>query len=117
MAKEKPQRTVGVDVSARWVDVERAAADEAVVRRQWPNTAAGHRQLARWLTSGGRRARVVLEATGVYSLDLALALQRSARLEVMVLNPRVSHDFVVQQLQDVAKLVSTEMTLRDVVVY
>lgn len=31
--------------------------------------------------------------------------------------PHVSHDLVVQQLQDVAKLVSTEMTLRDVVVY
>src|SRR5438309_6805520 len=31
--------------------------------------------------------------------------------------PRVTHDVVVQQLQDVAKLVSTEMTLRDVVVY
>lgn len=31
--------------------------------------------------------------------------------------PRVTHDLVVQQLQDVAKLVSTEMTLRDVVVY
>lgn len=30
---------------------------------------------------------------------------------------RVTHDLVVQQLQDVAKLVSTEMTLRDVVVY
>ena len=31
--------------------------------------------------------------------------------------PRMSHDLVVQQLRDVAKLVSTEMTLRDVVVY
>src|SRR5436305_11544490 len=31
--------------------------------------------------------------------------------------PRVTHDLVVQQLEDVAKLVSTEMTLRDVVVY
>src|SRR5689334_5879247 len=31
--------------------------------------------------------------------------------------PRVTHDLVVQQLQDVAKLVSTEMTIRDVVVY
>src|SRR3954469_25895248 len=31
--------------------------------------------------------------------------------------PRVTHDLVVQQLQDVARLVSTEMTLRDVVVY
>ena len=31
--------------------------------------------------------------------------------------PRVTHDVVVQQLRDVAKLVSTEMTVRDVVVY
>ncbi|MDQ3951121.1 MAG: DUF4230 domain-containing protein [Gemmatimonadota bacterium] len=31
--------------------------------------------------------------------------------------PRVTHDVVVEQLRDVAKLVSTEMTLRDVVVF
>lgn len=31
--------------------------------------------------------------------------------------PRITHDLVVSQLQDVAKLVSTEMTIRDVVVY
>ena len=49
--------------------------------------------MGRWLTQGGRAARVVLEATGVYSWDIALALQRTARVEVMVLNPRVSKDF------------------------
>jgi hypothetical protein len=32
-------------------------------------------------------------------------------------DPRVTHDVVVDQLRDVAKLVSTEMTLRDVVVF
>jgi hypothetical protein len=32
-------------------------------------------------------------------------------------DPRVTHDVVVEQLRDVAKLVSTEMTLRDVVVF
>ncbi|MHB0949748.1 MAG: DUF4230 domain-containing protein [Gemmatimonadaceae bacterium] len=31
--------------------------------------------------------------------------------------PTITHDLVLQQLQDVAKLVSTEMTLRDVVVF
>jgi hypothetical protein len=31
--------------------------------------------------------------------------------------PRITHDVVVDQLRDVAKLVSTEMTLRDVVVF
>lgn len=32
-------------------------------------------------------------------------------------DPRVTHDVVVEQLRDVAKLVSTEMTLRDVVIF
>ena len=93
MAKAKAMRMVGVDVSARWVDVSRAAADEAVVTRQCANTAAGHRELARWLTQGGRPARVVLEATGLYSLDVALALQRTRGVEVMVINPRASKEF------------------------
>jgi transposase len=93
MAKRKAMRMVGVDVSAAWVDVERAASDEAVERGQWPNTAPGHRQLARWLTRGGRTARVVLEATGLYSLDVALRLQRTRGIEVMMINPRVSKDF------------------------
>jgi hypothetical protein len=31
--------------------------------------------------------------------------------------PRISHDVVVERLREVAKLVATEMTLRDVVVY
>jgi hypothetical protein len=31
--------------------------------------------------------------------------------------PQVTHDLVVERLQDVAKLVSTEMTMRDVVVF
>ncbi|SRR5579862_137492 len=93
MAKSGAMRLVGVDVSAQWVDVSRSAADEAVVTRQCPNTTRGQRALARWLTQGGRRARVVLEATGRYSLDVALRLQRTRGIEVMVINPRVSKDF------------------------
>lgn len=41
----------------------------------------------------------------------------TARLVPPPAPPRVTHDVVVQQLRDVATLVSTEMTLRDVVVY
>jgi transposase len=58
-----------------------------------PNTPAGHRQLIRLLTRRGATARVCLEATGVYSLRLALALQRAERIEVMVVNPRTIKDF------------------------
>jgi transposase len=52
----------------------------------YPNTAPGHRQLIKALTAGGATARVILEATGVYSLGLALALDRAAGVEVMVIN-------------------------------
>ena len=52
MAKEKAVRWVGVDVSARWVDGSRAAADEPVSARQFANTPAGHGELASWLTQG-----------------------------------------------------------------
>jgi transposase len=93
MAREHAVRMVGIDVSARWLDVVCGAADEADRARQFANTAAGHRELERWVTRGGRRARVVLEATGLYSLDVALALHRSRRTEVMVVNPRASKDF------------------------
>ncbi len=39
------------------------------------------------------RACVVLEATGVYHLDLALALHRARGIDVMVVNPRAARDF------------------------
>jgi len=79
MAKpQKARRDVGVDVSARWLDASRAAADELPNVQQFPNTPAGQRQLVRWATQGGRAARVALEATGLYSLDLALTLHATA---------------------------------------
>jgi len=37
--------------------------------------------------------RVVIEATGIYHLDLAPALHETARVEVMVANPRAVRDF------------------------
>jgi transposase len=45
------------------------------------------------VTKNGFSARVVLEATGVYGLDLALALHRAKRVEVMVANPRAMGQF------------------------
>jgi transposase len=57
--------------------------------KSFPNEESGHRDLVRWLGSG---ARVCLEATGAYHLQLALAL-RAAGVEVMVVNPRVAKDF------------------------
>lgn len=91
--------TVGVDVSQHTLDVAAAAPDGPQPRAQFANTATGHRQFVRWLTKGGRTARVVLEATGIYSLDLALALHAARRVEVMVVNPRAARQFAEALLQ------------------
>jgi transposase len=83
---------VGVDVSAQWLDVSRERAG-VVDTARFENRAVGHRQLGRWLTKGGWQARVVLEATGLYSLDLALALHARKGVAVMVANPRAVKQF------------------------
>jgi transposase len=92
-----PNRAVlccGIDVSAATV----AAAVEAkqgdgFEQREFANSAAGHRQLIAWLGKRGGPVRVSLEATGIYSLDVALALDRADGIEVAVLNPRTVHRF------------------------
>jgi len=78
----------GIDVSARTLTgVRRRGGEEE--QREFANEAVGHRELLAWV---GKGARVCVEATGVYHLQLALTL-RAAGVEVMVLNPRVAKDF------------------------
>ncbi len=78
----------GIDVSAErlWVCRWRDGREE---QKEVSNDPAGHRELVKWL---GKRARVAVEATGVYHLQLSLTL-RAAGVELMVVNPRVAKDF------------------------
>src|SRR4029453_3164665 len=76
------------------------SADEIVVaiegkaeRLTLANDLKGHARLVRLLPRGQAGARVCLEATGIYHLDLALALHRAPRIEVSVLNPAGVRDF------------------------
>jgi transposase len=103
----------GVDVSQHTLDV--AVRDHYGNERtaQFDNTATGHRQVIRWLTKGGKAAHVVLEATGVYSLDLALALHAAKRLEVMVVNPRAARKFAEACLQRSSTDATMAVALRE----
>jgi len=86
-------QSVGIDVSAKSLDVciqSRPGQRDHLV---FTNDAKGHQQLCRRLTKGRRRARVALEASGLYSLDLALALDSHEGIEVMVLNPARVRDY------------------------
>src|SRR5689334_16798296 len=78
----------GVDVSAKTLTGVRRRGEQEE-EREFANDAAGHRELLKWV---GRTARVCVEATGVYHLQLVLTL-RAGGVEVMVVNPRVAKDF------------------------
>jgi len=55
--------------------------------------------LIQWLSKSATAVQVCIEATGLYSLDLALALHRAEGIEVMVANPRAIADFAKALLQ------------------
>jgi transposase len=84
---------VGIDVSAETFTVVMDHEGDRTDAFDLPNDASGHKKLVRMATQKGFHAKVVLEATGVYSLDLALALHRAKRVEVMVANPRAISQF------------------------
>ena len=92
------QVCVGVDVSAKSLDVAVRAGNGGVDRGQFDNDATGHRALVKYLKKRGKPIRVVMESTGVYGFDLALALDK-ARIEVMVANPRATANFAKALLQ------------------
>lgn len=87
--------TCGLEVSAR----ELVVAQGTGTVQRYANTAPGHRKLVQTLTRGGKRVRVVMEATGIYGLDVALALSGAAGIEVMVANPRSVRDFAKAMMQ------------------
>jgi transposase len=85
--------TAGIDVSAKELVVAASREGQLLERLTFTNDRKGHKAIIRHL--GGKRKtliRVCLEATGVYSLDVALALHR-AGVEVMIANPRVIRDY------------------------
>jgi transposase len=87
----------GIDVANETFDIQRRCG-EAIVHRTFANTKSGHQQATAWLRRGGKRVRVCLEATGIYHLQLALALDRAPGVELMVLNPRAARRFAQAQM-------------------
>jgi transposase len=83
----------GIDVSAATLAAAVIEQDQATQQREFPNQPAGHKQLLLWLAKRQTRVRVSLEATGIYSLDLALALDAAPQVEVAVLNPKLVNRF------------------------
>lgn len=88
----------GIDVSAKELTVAASRGGELFGRRSFANTSEGRSALIRWLGDGQRPVFVCLEATGIYNLEICLALVR-AEMKVMVLNPRTSSDYAKARMQ------------------
>jgi len=84
------QRCVGVDVGARELVVAIEGRSGTIA---FANDAEGHGRLVRLLRKRRGPIRVGLEASGIYHLDVALALHRTPSIEVMVVNPAAARDF------------------------
>lgn len=67
--------------------------DQPLQQREFTNRASGHKALISWLGKRKAMVRVSLEATGIYSLDPALALHGAPGIEVAVLNPKLANRF------------------------
>jgi transposase len=83
----------GIDVSAKNLTVAIQHLRQPVEQRSFPNNPVGHRALIVWLRKAKSPVRVSLEATGIYSLDLAFALDAAQGIEVAVLNPKIANRF------------------------
>jgi transposase len=84
---------IGIDISNDVFDTTLQQGDR-VTRRQLSNTPVGHRQFIRWALRRSDSARICMEATGIYHLQLALALDRHPDIELMVVNPCAARRFV-----------------------
>ena len=88
----------GCDVSKATLDVCRQH-DGRHHQRQFRNTPTGHAQLIAWLTDCTIPVRRVLEATGNYSLDLALTLNAADGIALMVANRSATRQFARAQMR------------------
>lgn len=88
-AGAKAKWYVGIDVSARELVVALGQPASSSILESYANTAAGQQQLAQRLRGLRAEAVVVcLEASGNYSLDVALVLARRREVKLQVANPR-----------------------------
>jgi len=83
-------KIAGIDVSSKTVTLVIDHDGRAGKPHEFANTPAGHAALSKVFGPG--QPRVCLEATGLYYLALAVALD-DAGLDVMVINPKAAKRF------------------------
>ena len=81
------QALVGIDVGSKElvVKVEKLGCEQEGVA-VFQNSISGHKKLLKYISKGVNEAKVCVEATGIYHLELSLFLSANKKVEVMVVN-------------------------------
>lgn len=87
MHQDASRQDVGIDVSRDRIEVAVQIEDHPPQHLSFANTRTGHRRLRRRLTKKRRSARVTMESTNTYHLDLAYHLAAAPRIEIQILTP------------------------------
>lgn len=90
-SSQDEQYFAGIDVGADELVLVLRTNRKSQPAQSFPNTSAGHKKLIK-VFSKINLCAVCLEATGVYSVDISIALH-DAKVPLMVLNPMSSHNF------------------------
>ena len=84
----------GGNVSSDWVDLAcRRLGSDRLHQRRFDNTPLGRRQLKEWLRKDGHPVRITIEASGIYSLNVAFTLFEVEEVELMVAHPKAFKDY------------------------
>lgn len=88
----------GIDIDSEKALVQILKRGKSLALKSLKNTPAGHQQLVKILSKHAP-IRVCLEATGIYHLDLTVALHQAPGIEVMVVNPKAARHFATALMQ------------------
>lgn len=84
---------VGIDVGHKELVMAVCVKGQFRKTKNFENTASGHQLIIKQFSKLKGHTQICIEATGIYHFDLAVALSRSKDIDVMVINPKVSHSF------------------------
>lgn len=90
---------VGIDVSAKNLVAKVELSSGQIKLATFENTMSGFQKLLKYSTKGGKRARVCMEATGIYHFNLAVFLAKQKNAAVMIVNPKAIKHFAIAKMQ------------------
>jgi len=82
----------GIDVAAKTLDLVVRKKGKNHKAKKFENSPDGHASLVSWLVKH-KVSHLCMEATGIYHLDLAVTLDQTPNVSLMVLNPKIAIKF------------------------